>query len=160
MTSIQSERFYNNNNWLKICHDHCFQVKHQNINSIMIRYSIVEGLTRYINIWKNRFGNRFINLGISGDCVENVLWRARDISLLPSLQNVVVLCGKNNINKDTPYDMVQDLIGIGSVCQNQSSNTNIFICDPRDESFSVNRLIINEVIISLNPNFQLRIFIL
>ena len=160
MTSIQSERFYNNNNWLKICHDHCFQVKHQNINSIMIRYSIVEGLTRYINIWKNHFGNRFINLGISGDCVENVLWRARDISLLPSLQNVVVLCGKNNINKDTPYDMVQDLIGIGSVCKNQSSNTNIFICDPRDESFSVNRLIINEVIISLNPNFQLRIFIL
>ena len=39
------------------------------------------------------------------------------------------------------------MIAIGSVFKNQSSNPNIFICGllPRDESFSINRLIINEV---------------
>ena len=39
------------------------------------------------------------------------------------------------------------MIAIGSVSNNQSSNPNIFICGilPRDESFLINRLIINEV---------------
>ena len=105
------------------------------------------GLTRYTNIWNNLFGIRFINLGISGDRVENVLWGARDSPSLLSLKNVVILCGTNNINKDTPYVIAQDLIAISSVFKNQSSNPNIFICGilSRDESFSVNRLIINEV---------------
>ena len=98
MASIPSERFYNNN-WLKIHQNHCFQVKQENINSIIIGDSIVAGLTRYTNVWNNLFGNRFINLGISGDRVENVLWRARDIPFLLSLKNVVILCGTNNITK-------------------------------------------------------------
>ena len=71
MASVPSERFYNNN-WLKILHNHAFQVKHEKINSIRIGDSIVTGLTRNTNIWKNIFGNRFINLGISWDRVENV----------------------------------------------------------------------------------------
>ena len=71
------------------------------------------GLTRYSNVWKNIFGNEFINLGIRGDRVENVLWRVRDIAFPPRLKNVVILCGTNNINKDTPYDIVQGLIAIG-----------------------------------------------
>ena len=39
------------------------------------------------------------------------------------------------------------MIAVGSVFKNQSSNPNIFICGihPRDESFPINRLIINEV---------------
>ena len=146
MASIPSKRFYNNN-WLKIHQNHCFQVKQENFNSIIIGDSIVAGLTRYTNVWNNLFGNRFINLGISGDRVENVLWRARDIPFLPSLKNVVILCSTNNVNKDSPYDIAQGLIAIGSVFKNQSSNPNIFICGllPCDESFSINRFIINEV---------------
>ena len=153
MASILSERFYNNN-WLKSNHSNCFQVKQENINSIIIGDSIVAGLTQYTNICNSLFGNRFINLGISGDSVGNVLWRPRDIPFLPSLKNIVILCGTNNINKDFPDDIDQGLIAIGSVFKNQSSNPNIFICGilPHNESFSINRLIINEVKISLNPN--------
>ena len=127
MASIPSERFYRNN-WLKIHHNHCFQVKHENISSIIIGDSIVAGLMWYTNIWKNLFGNSFINLGISGDRVENVLWRARDLPFLPSLKNVAILCGTNNFKKDPPYDIVQGLIAIVSVFKNQSSNPNILIC--------------------------------
>ena len=86
------------------------------------------GLTRYTNVWNNLFGSRYNNLGISGDRVENALWRARDIPFLPSLKNVVILCGTNNINKDSPYDIAQGLTAIGSVFKNQSNNPNIFIC--------------------------------
>ena len=146
MDSIPLKRFYNNN-WLKIHQNHCFQVKQENINSIIIGDAIVAGLTRYTNMGNNLFGNRFINLGISGDLVENVLWRARDIPFLPSLKNVFILCGTNNINKDSRDDIAQGLIAISSVFKNQPSDPNIFICGilPRDESFSINRLILNEV---------------
>ena len=98
-------------------------------------------------VWNNLIGNRFINLGISGDFAENVLWPARDILFLPSLKNAVIRCGTNNISKDSPYDIAQGLTAIGSVFKNQSSNGNIFICGllPCDESFLINRLIINEV---------------
>ena len=139
MASIPSKRFYNNN-WLKIYPNHCLQVKQENINSIIIRDSVEAGYTRYTNVRNNLFGNRFINFSINGDRVENILWRARDIPFLPSLKNVVILCGTNNINKDSPYDIAQGLIATGSVFQNQSSNPIIFICGllPRDESFSIN----------------------
>ena len=78
MASIPSEISYNNN-WLKIHYYHCFQGKYENINSIII------GDTQYSKTWKNLFGNRFINLGISWDGIENVLRRARDVPFLPPL---------------------------------------------------------------------------
>ena len=109
ITSVLSDRFYNNN-WLKIHHTHCFQIKHENINSIITVDSVVAGLTWCTKIWKNIFGNRFIILGISEDRVESVLWRARDIAFLPPLQNVVILYGKNNINKDPSYDIVPNIV--------------------------------------------------
>ena len=43
MTSIPSKSV-NNNNWLKIHYNHCFHVKHDNINSIIIGDPIVPGL--------------------------------------------------------------------------------------------------------------------
>ena len=146
MASIPSKRF-NNYNWLKIHHNHCFHVNHDNINSIIIGDSIVAGLTRYSNVWKNLFGNEFINLGIRGDRVENVLWRVRDIAFPPRWKIVVILCGTNNINKDPPYDIVQGLIAIGSSFKSQHNKPNIFFCGllPRDEYASVNRVTVDEI---------------
>ena len=147
MASIPSKRF-NNYNWFKIHHSHYFHVNHDSINSIIIGDSIVAGLTRYSNVWKNLFGNEFIiNLGIRGDRVENVLWCVRDIAFPPRSKNVVILCGMNNINKDPYYDIAQGLIAIGSSFKNRCNNPNIFICGllPRDEYVSVNSVIIDEI---------------
>ena len=81
------------------------------------------------------------------DHVENVLCHTRDIPFLLSLKNVVILCGTNDIYKDSPHDIIQSLIAIGSVFKNQSCHPNIFIAGilPRDESFWINGLIIHEV---------------
>ena len=146
MASILPRRF-NNNNWLKSHHNHFFHVNHDNINSIIIGDSIVAGLTHYSNVWKNLFGNEFINLGIHGDGVENVLWCVRDIAFPPRLKNVVIMCGTNNINKDPPYDIAQGLITIGSSFKNRFNNPNIFTCGllPCDEYVSINRVIIDEI---------------
>ena len=111
MASILSKRF-NNNNWLKIHYKHCFHVNHDNINSIIIGDAIVGGLTRYNNIWKNLFGNGFINLEIRGDFVENGLLDARDLAFLP-LKNV------------------QGLIAIGSSFKNCFSSSGfLWIASP------------------------------
>ena len=68
-----------------------------------------------------------MNLGIGGDCVENVLWQAISLPLTSSVQNIVVQCRTNNLSTDSPRD--------------------IFICGLilRDEYCSVNRLLINIV---------------
>ena len=75
------------------------------------------------------------------------LWHAREIPFIPSLKNVVILWGTNNINKDSPYDIAQGLIDISSAFKNQPSNPNIFIYGilPRDGYCSTNRLTIDEI---------------
>ena len=104
------------------------------------------GLTCYNSVWKNLFGSRFINLGIHGDCVEHALWHVKDIAFPPRLKNAVILRGKNNINKDSPHDTVQELIAIGLSFKNRFNNPNIVICGllSRDGCFSINRVIIDE----------------
>ena len=98
-------------------------------------------------MWKNLFGNGIINLGFRGDCVAHVLWRVRDIAFPPRLKDVAILCGTIKINKDSSHEIVQGLIAIGSSFKIQFNNSNIFICGliPRDECFSINRVIIDEI---------------
>lgn len=90
MASIPSKRI-SNNNWLKTHYNHCFQVNHDKINSIIIGGSIVTGLARYNNVWKNLFLNGFVNHGIRGNCVEHVLWRVRDTAFPPRLKSPVIV---------------------------------------------------------------------
>ena len=105
MALILSKRI-NNTNWLKIHYIHCFNVNHDNINSIIVGDSIVEGLTRYSNRLKNLFGNRFINLDIHGDCIGHVLWYVRDVTFSPWLKNVVILCGTKSMVLVPPLPMI------------------------------------------------------
>ena len=60
---------------------------------------------------------------------------------------LLILCGTNNIYIDSPYDIVQCLIDIGVCFRNCSSKINIFISRilPRDECYSLNRMLIKEI---------------
>ena len=51
-----------------------------------------------------------------------------DTAFPARLNNIVILCGKNNINKDPTYDIVEGLIAIGSSFKNRCNSPNIFIC--------------------------------
>ena len=79
---------------------HCFYVNHDNINNIIIGDSIVAGPAHYNNAWKHLFGNGFTNLGIRGYHV--------DVAFPQRLKNVVILCGTNNINKESPIKLFKD----------------------------------------------------
>ena len=63
------------------------------------------------------------------------------------MKKVVILCRTNNISIDTPRDIADCIMIAGSILQKKSSDTNISICGliSRDEGWSVNRVLINEV---------------
>ena len=147
MALTPTERF-NKSNWIEYHHNHCFMIKNAKPNTLLLGDSIVAGLSRYPNVWNEYFTPiNALNLGIGGDRVENVLWRAMDLPLPSSVKNVVILCGTNNIPIDTPRDIADCIISIGSIFQKKSSGIDVSVCGliRRDESWSVNRGLINEV---------------
>ena len=146
MALIPIERFCKSN-WFEYHRRHCFMIKDSKPNTLLLGDSIVAGLSRYRNVWNEYFAQiNALNLGIGGDRVENALWRAIDIPLPSSVKNFVILCGTNNIPIDTPRDIGDCIIGIGSTFQ-KSSGINVSVCSLmlRDECWSVNRVLINEV---------------
>ena len=38
--------------------------------------------------------------------MENIFWRAINLLRMPCLEHFVIFCGANNINKDSPFDIV------------------------------------------------------
>ena len=88
-----------------------------------------------------------MNLGIGDDPVENVLWRAISLPLPSSVRNIVVWCGTNNFSTDSPYDIADCIVDVGTIFRRKSNTVNIIIRGviPRDECWSVNKLLINEV---------------
>ena len=84
--------------------------------------------------------------GIEEDCIKNVLWQAINLPLPSSVENVVILCRTNNIQNDTPRDIANCIISIGSIFQKKSSGINVILCDLIlcDECWLVNRVLINE----------------
>ena len=84
-----------------------------------------------------------MNLDIGGDRVKNVLWRAISLSLPSSVRNIVVQCGTNNISTDSPRDIADCIVDVGTIFRRKSNTVNIIMCGliPRDECWLVNRLL-------------------
>ena len=82
MALIPTERF-NKSNWIEYHRNHCVIIKNAKPNTLLLGDSTVAGLSRYPNVWNKYFAPiNALNLGIGGDRVENVLWRAIDLPLL------------------------------------------------------------------------------
>ena len=123
-------------------------IKDSEPDTLLLGDSIVAGLSRYPNVWNEYFAPiNALNLDIGGDRIKNVLWRAINLPLPSSVKSVVILCGTNNIPTDTPRDIADCTNSINSIFQRLSSGINVSICGliPRDECWSVNRVLINEV---------------
>ena len=88
-----------------------------------------------------------MNLGIGGDRIENVLWRAISLPPPSSVRNIVVQSGTSIISTDSLRDIADCIVDVGTIFRRKSNTVNIIICGltPRDECWSVNRLLINKV---------------
>ena len=88
-----------------------------------------------------------LNFGIERDRVENVLWQTKNLLIPSSLKNVVTLCGTNHLFTDSPLDIADCIVNIGSCLREKSSSVNVFICGliSKDESWSKNRVLVKDV---------------
>lgn len=111
--------------------------------------SIVAGLSRYPRVWGKYFKPRqALNCGIGGDQTQHVLWRMENISLPTSVHYVVIHCGTNNIDRDSPQDIANGIISVGLVLQEDNLNIHVVVTGliPRDyDGSSYRRRKIKEV---------------
>ena len=110
--------------------------------------SIVAGLSRYADVWKNTFQPlNTLNMGIPGDKTQNVLWRAKNFALPRSTQSVIIHCGTNNVDYDQPRDVALGVVSVGLAFLERSPNLTIFITGllPRDSKASSRRFKIVQI---------------
>ena len=72
------------------------------------------GFHPYFKLW-NKFFKPIdaLKCGIEGDKVQNVSWRVQNLPISSSLKNAVVFCGTNNLQQDSPEDIIDGIIEIG-----------------------------------------------
>ena len=82
---------------------------------------------------------QLINLGISGDWVESVLWGAQDISLPHTTFLVIMHCDINNVDQNQPKDIAVAIMKIAKTFTKKYPKINAIITGmlPRDKIFLV-----------------------
>ena len=107
---------------------------------LLIGDSIVFGLKRYKAIHQAFFPTA-LNHGIRGDRVENVLWRLRNTRLNSNLKIVLVHCGTNNLDSNTPTDIVNGLMSSPPLVHKYHQRIKVIISGilPRDDIHSPRR---------------------
>ena len=87
-----------------------------------------------------------INCGIGREGIQNFLWRSNNFPSFPSFQNAVILCGTNNIQRNSSEDIVDGILEIALALRRKYNNLKIVVCGllHRDENWSVNRIYITE----------------
>ena len=78
--------------------------------------------------------------------MQNVLWRVQNLPISSSLTNAVILCGTNNLQQDSPENIVDSIIEIRHCFKKKHHHINIFICGllPCNECTSINCVYIIE----------------
>ena len=135
-------------NWLECLSYHYLLLKNQFTNTLLLGDSIIGGLLRYFKVCQIYFiRSKTLHFGTGGHQMENVLWQSKNLLIPPSLKNVVVLCGTNNLLTDSPLDIADCIDKIVFCFHEKSSGVKVFICGliPRDESWSVNSVLIKDV---------------
>ena len=82
---------------------------------------------------------RTLNFGISGDKIQNVLWRVYNMTLPASVEYVIIHCGTNNLGHNSPLKIAEGLINIACILKKNYKGLHIFIrcLLPRDDEKSV-----------------------
>jgi beta-glucosidase len=97
------------------------------------------------NVWQEYYGNRkVINMGVSGDRTQHVLWRFEQGQLDGVKAKVaVVMIGTNNSNKDdnTEADILEGVTAIVQQIRTRQPDTKVILLGifPRGQTFSTQR---------------------
>jgi lysophospholipase L1-like esterase len=115
------------------------RVKQGDVELVMIGDSITESWERGgKEVWKKHYGHRkAVNLGISGDRTQHVLWRLANGNIdgiEPKL--AVIMIGTNNVGDDTSKDIAEGIQAIVKLLRKQTPKTNVLVLGifPRGEN--------------------------
>ena len=130
--------------WYEKFRENNFLIQKTSAKLLLIGDSLISNLSRYPDIWNKYFTNyNTLNFGISGDKVQNILWRISnyDFSNNSSIKCVFILGGTNNIDHNSPEEIVNGLITSGLSAQSKLKNAKIVIIPllPRDSKSSMRR---------------------
>ena len=78
-------------------------------STVLLEDSIVASFLRYPNIWYKFFN---VNCGISGDKIQNILWKTEYIPLPQSLEYILINCGTNSLDTDDSEKVADGLFRI------------------------------------------------
>ena len=133
-------------NWLTIYENQYFIARNSTAETLLLGDSIKKDLNRCKGTSYKYFPNSF-NFSIREDRTKNFLWRALNLPDISYLTNVIILCGTNNSCIDSTYDIAQCLIDIDVCFQKRSPKVKRFISRilPKDECYSVNRILTKEI---------------
>ena len=104
--------------------------------TLLIGDSIIKNFQRhYYPIWE-RYFQQFstINVGISGDRAEQVLYRVQNGEIVRNLETVVIHVGTNNIDRNKPKDIANCILLIAKEFLQAKSNVDVIVTGllPRD----------------------------
>ena len=99
----------------------------RNIQRVLLGDSLMQGLSRYTKVWNSFFRKDALNCGIRGEKVKNLLWRVENLEFPPAIRQIVILCGTNNIDANTPNDIANGLLCSALTIKKRSSVTNVYI---------------------------------
>ena len=138
--------------WKKMHQEQVTLGKLRSYDVLLIGASIMKHMKRYPETWKKQFDMTNINFGISGDRVENVMWRVKNGSL-PQVKITILMVGTNNIATDDPKHIAGALVYLAKMIKCRIPECKILISAllPRREQ-QLNRKIIevNNHLESLN----------
>ena len=81
-----------------------------NIQTVLLGDSLIQGFSRYRKVWNSFFEKNTLNFGIRGDRLEDLLWCTENLEIPPTIRQVVIHCGTNNIEANTPNDFANSLL--------------------------------------------------
>ena len=82
-------------------------------------------MSRYRKV-RNAIGE-FVNVGVGGDCVENVFWRVKNTRFNNNVRSIVIHCGTNNLTEHSPSKICDGLLEIGLYVRKNYPSIYLFI---------------------------------
>lgn len=106
------------------------RVKQGNVDLVFIGDSITQGWEgRGKDVWKKFYGERnAVNLGISGDRTQHVMWRLDNGNLAGiSPKAAVIMIGTNNSGTNSPEEIAEGVTAIVRQLQEKTPKTQILL---------------------------------
>ena len=122
--------------WCELFLEHNSRAKTTKAEILLIGDSIIKHFSRYKKVWYDHFYPADnINFGISGDCIQHVLWRVKFGTLPTSVKTIIIHVGTNNVAKYHPFDIAEGLVNLAKLIR-QKSAANIVLTGllPRGEA--------------------------